>query len=154
MSAPTLWVAGVPMVAPHSPGDWLLLGISGIMGVTLADNFFFMALKRLRAGYWAVVECLYLPFIIAFSHPFLDELKPSAAWKTALPGSIVGNYLAVPAWLAGVKYTLVSISAIFNQPSTIFTFMLAAIFLKEPLTLPRLVAIALALTAALPAASV
>jgi drug/metabolite transporter (DMT)-like permease len=81
-------------------------------------------------------------------------LRPSAAWKTALPGSIVGNYLAMLAWFAGVKYTLVSVSAILNQLTTIFTFVLAAIFLKEAVTPPKLVAIALAASGALLAASV
>ena len=247
--APTLWIAGVPLFPPCPPNDWLIFSISGIIGITLADNFFFMALKRLGACFWAIVDCLYLPFIIAFSSLFLDEsiglrglagaslvavgilagscsskaadcprgdfiagllfgvlavsllagsivmvkpllahtsilwasfvrllagvaglliitvlhpqrqmifgvLKPSAAWKTALPGAIVGNYLAMLAWLAGVKYTLVSVSAILNQLATIFTFVLAAIFLKEPVTLPRLVAIALAAIGALLAASV
>ena len=246
---PTLWIAGVPMFPSCPASDWLMFGVSGIMGITLADNFFFMALKRLGAGFWAIVDCLYLPFIIAFSYVYLDEsiglkgvagaslvvmgilsgayqgrradcshsdffsglglgviavslmagsivmvkpllvhtnilwasvvrlmagvaglliitaihpqrrtilgvLKPSAAWKMALPGSFVGNYLAMLAWLAGFKYTLVSVAAILNQLATIFTFVLAAIFLKEPVTLPRLIAIALAATGALLAASV
>lgn len=247
---PTLWISGVPLFPAACPsGDWLMFGISGIMGITLADNFFFMALKRLGACFWAVVDCLYLPLIIAFSYVYLDEsigwrgvagaslvamgilagscsgksadcsradffsgmglgviavsllagsivmikpllaqsnilwvsfarllagvggllviaafhpgrraifgvLKPSPAWRTALPGSIVGNYLAMLAWLAGFKYTLVSVAAILNQLATIFTFVLAAIFLREPVTLPRLVAIVLAATGALLAASV
>jgi len=246
---PTLLIAGVPLFPSCSTGDWLMLSISGIMGITLADNFFFMALKRLGACFWAVVDCLYLPFIIALSSIFLDEsigikgiagaslvatgilagscsgtgvdcsrgdffsglllgvlavsllagsivmikpllarsdilwasfvrllagvaglliitaihpqrqiilgvLKPSPVWKTALPGSFVGNYLAMLAWLAGFKYTLVSVAAILNQLATIFTFVLAAMFLKEPVTLPRLAAIVLAATGALLAASV
>jgi drug/metabolite transporter (DMT)-like permease len=80
-------------------------------------------------------------------------LKPSPEWKIALPASIVGNYLAMLAWLAGFKYTLVSVAAILNQLSTIFTFILAAMFLKEPVTLPRLIAIVLAVSGALLAAS-
>jgi drug/metabolite transporter (DMT)-like permease len=241
---PTLWVAGIPMFPRCSLSDWLMFGASGIIGITLADNFFLMALKRLGAGLWAVVECLYLPFIIFSSalylneaigikgiigatlvaaavvagsysgdslpcsrrdltaglffgvlsvtllagsivmikpllertdilwasfvrlvagvagllvitaiHPqrcmILGELKPSPAWKTALPGSIVGNYLAMLAWLAGFKYTLVSVAAILNQLSTIFTFILAAFFLKEPVTLTRTIAIGLAVIGAL-----
>ena len=245
---PTLWIADVPLFPIRPAHDWLLFAISGFLGITLADTFFFMALKRLGAGRWAVVDCLYLPFIILTSALFLDEsiglkgilgallvvaaiaadscsrssgvisrqdfmlglwfgvlavvliagsvvmvkpllgqtsvlwasfvrllagvvgmivitlihperrvilavLVPSAAWKIILPASIVGNYLAMLAWLAGFKYTLVSVAAILNQLSTIFTFVLAAIFLKEPVTLPRLVAIALAVTGALLAAT-
>jgi len=244
---PTLWFSGTPLFPNRPFGEWLLFGLSGFMGITLADNFFFMALKRLGAGLWAVVDCLYLPFIILLSAVFLNEqiglkrmvgatlvivaivagsysgrsakcsqrdflaglfwgtlavsllagsiimvkpllettsvlwasyvrllagvagllvlaviqperkrtlrvLLPSQAWKIALPASIVGNYLAMIAWLAGFKYTLVSVAAILNQLSTIFTFILAAVFLKEPVTLPRMIAILLAVAGALLAA--
>ncbi len=245
---PTLWIAGIPLFPQRPVNDWLLFGISGFLGITLADNFFFMALKRLGAGLWAVVDCLYLPFIILLSAVFLDEsigikgmagaalviaaigagsfsrvsivcpkrdfilglifgalavillassiimvkplleqtsvlwasfvrlmagvtgliviavihperrvilgvLKPSPSWRIALPASVVGNYLAMLAWLAGFKYTLVSLAAILNQLSTVFTFLLAAAILKEPVTLPRLVAIGLAMAGALLAAT-
>ncbi len=245
---PTLWLAGVPLFPDRPACDWILFCISGVLGITLADTFFFMALKRLGASLWAVVDCLYLPFIILISALLLDEsiglrgilgallviaaiaadacsgssvvisrqdlktglcfgvlavvliagsvvmvkplleqthvlwasfvrllagvaglfvlglihadrrvilgaLVPSAAWKMVLPASIVGNYLAMLAWLAGFKYTLVSVAAILNQLSTIFTFILAAIFLREPVTLPRLVAILLAVSGALLTAS-
>lgn len=245
---PTLWLADVPLFPDRPLNEWLLFCASGILGITLADNFFFMALKRLGASLWAVVDCLYLPFIIFLSALFLDEsigikgiagavfvlaaiaagscskvsgidptinfwvgllfgaiavsliagsiimikplleqtsvlwasfvrllagvvglvvlavihperrvifgvLKPSAVWKIALPASVVGNYLAMLAWLAGFKYTLVSVAAILNQLATIFTFILAAMFLKEPVTLPRLIAIVLAVIGALLAGS-
>jgi drug/metabolite transporter (DMT)-like permease len=244
---PTLWFCGIALFPQRPLTDWLVFGASGFLGITLADNLFFMALKRLGAGLWAVVDCLYLPFIILLSAVFLDEsiglkgmvgaalviaaigagsysrpsmarphkniliglgtgmlavcllagsiimvkplltqtsvlwasfirllagvtglvavsvihperriifgvLKPSQAWKMALPAAIVGNYLAMLAWLAGFKYTLVSVAAILNQLSTIFTFILAAVFLKEAVTLPRLIAIVLAVSGALLAA--
>jgi drug/metabolite transporter (DMT)-like permease len=245
---PSLWIAGVPLFPARPSHEWMMFCISGVLGITLADTFFFMALQRLGAGLWAVVDCLYLPLIILVSYLFLDEaiglkgmlgallvvaaicagsfsgssvaisrhhlvaglffgvlavaliagsivmvkpllerthvlwasyarllagvaglliialihpqrgeilgaLKPSPEWKIALPASIVGNYLAMLAWLAGFKYTLVSVAAILNQLSTIFTFILAAMFLKEPVTLPRLIAIVLAVSGALLAAS-
>jgi drug/metabolite transporter (DMT)-like permease len=244
---PTLLISGTPLFPARPASEWLLFSVSGFLGITLADNFFFMALKRLGAGLWAVVDCLYLPFIILLSSVFLREeigvkgmvgaglviaaivagsfskqsvkcsrkdlllglfwgalavcllagsvimvkplleqtsvlwasfarllagvggllvmagfhrerktilgvLKPSGVWKIALPASIVGNYLAMLAWLGGFKYTLVSVAAILNQLSTIFTFILAALFLKEPVTLPRLIAIVLAVCGALLAA--
>lgn len=244
---PTLLIGNIPLFPDQPLRVWLLFGISGIIGITLADNLFFMALKRLGAGLWAVVDCLYLPFIILISAVFLDEsigfkgmagaglvaaaivagslgrsptpgppgdvvnglllgsmavsllagsvimvkpllvetnvlwaayvrllagvagllvlallhperrlilgvLRPSRSWKIALPASIIGNYLAMLAWLAGFKYTLVSVAAILNQLATIFTFILAAIFLREPVTPARLIAIVLAVGGALLAA--
>ncbi|MEE4111327.1 MAG: DMT family transporter [Desulfobacteraceae bacterium] len=245
---PTLWFAGVSLFPVRPATDWLLFCLSGLLGITLADTFFFMALKRLGASRWAVVDCLYLPCIILMSTLFLDEaigikgivgallviaaigadacsgspavmsrddfwtgfvfgvlavamiagsvvmvkpqleetsvlwasfvrllagvvgliviavihperrvilgvLLPSSAWKIVLPASIVGNYLAMLAWLAGFKYTLVSVAAILNQLSTIFTFILAAVFLREPVTLPRIIAIVMAVSGALLAAT-
>ena len=241
---PTLGVAGVPLFPDVPADDWRLLGLSGVLGITLADNFFFMALKRLGAGLWAVVDCLYLPCVIILSAIFLGEsigvkgiagailvvlaiaagsypwisverpaktlfiglafglaavgclsgsiimikpilgrhgvlwtsfvrilagvsglmllslfhrqrriifgvFKPSRAWKSALPGAFIGNYLAMLAWLAGFKFTLVSVAAILNQLCTIFTFILAAIFLGERITPIRVVAIVLAVGGAL-----
>ena len=245
---PTLWFAGVSLFPVRPAMEWLLFCTSGLLGITLADTFFFMSLKRLGASRWAVVDCLYLPCIILMSTLFLNEaigikgtagallviaaigadacsgssavtsrddfwtglvfgvlavvmiagsvvmvkpllgetsvlwasfvrllagvaglvliavihperrvilaaLLPSSAWKIVLPASIVGNYLAMLAWLAGFKYTLVSVAAILNQLSTIFTFILAAVFLREPVTWPRVIAIVMAVSGALLAAT-
>jgi drug/metabolite transporter (DMT)-like permease len=37
-------------------------------------------------------------------------------------------------WLAGYKFTLASIAAILNETASIFILLLAALWLKEPLT--------------------
>ena len=42
---PTLWLAGVPLFPDRELNDWLLFGLSGLFGITLADNLFFMALQ-------------------------------------------------------------------------------------------------------------
>ncbi len=46
--------------------SWVLLSLSGFLGITLADLFFFIALNRLGAGMAAIVECLYLPVCCFF----------------------------------------------------------------------------------------
>ncbi len=79
----------------------------------------------------------------------LAELYPSKTWFSVLPASVAGNYLAMIAWLAGMKYTMVSVAAVLNQLSTVFIFVLAAIFLKEPVTLPRVSATILAVSGAI-----
>ena len=45
-----------------------------------------------------------------------------------------------------MKYTMVSVAAVLNQLSTVFIFILAAIFLKEPVTLPIVSATILAVS--------
>jgi drug/metabolite transporter (DMT)-like permease len=242
----TMVILDIPFIPDKPINDWLLLALSGFLGITLADLFFFMALNRLGAGLVAIVECLYLPSVIFFSfillkenlsipaiiggilvltavfvgsikkkqtqgetpeskntlpgiligclamiflavgivmikellertdvfwatlvrvaaasvsllvlilfHPrrkqYFQELRFSKAWLTALPASIIGNYLALLCWVAGMKYTTASRAAILNQMSTIFIFILAAVFLKEKITLNKTIAILLALTGA------
>jgi len=242
----TMVILNIPFFPDKPINDWLLLAVSGFIGITLADLFFFMALNRLGAGLVAIVECLYLPSVIFFSflllgetlsagtiiggllvlaaifvssmktketsdktvkgksplsgiiigcfsmiflaagivmikellersdifwatlvrvaagtasllvivlcHPkrklYFNELKFSKAWYTALPASVTGNFLALLCWVGGMKYTTASRAAVLNQMSTIFIFILAAIFLKEKITTNKSIAILLALTGA------
>jgi DME family drug/metabolite transporter len=65
-----------------------------------------------------------------------------------LAGSFLGTFLSVIFWLAGYKYTLAGRAAIYNQLSTIFIIILAAIFLKEVMTKKKWAAVSLALAGA------
>ena len=242
----TMLALRIPFFPDKPMNDWLLLALSGFLGITLADLFFFMALNRLGAGLTALVECLYLPSVIFFSfillgerlgagaiiggllvlsavglgvfgkrdiqsdtfekktsisgivygclsmvfvaggiviikelleqtdvfwatqvrvaagtvsllvmiffHPkrrqYFEELKFTRAWLVAFPASVCGNFLALLCWVAGMKYTTASQAAILNQMSTIFIFILAAVFLKEKITMNKSLAILLALAGA------
>jgi drug/metabolite transporter (DMT)-like permease len=77
------------------------------------------------------------------------SLYPLKAWKVILPASIFGNYLAMIMWLAGMKYTMVSIAAVLNQLSTVFIFLFAAMFLHEPITKRKTISISLAIAGAI-----
>ena len=244
----TMLALRIPFFPDQPLNSWLILSLSGFLGITLADLFFFMALNRLGAGLVAIVECLYLPCVLFFSfllldeslgiggiigglmvlsavlvgslqkkdlalegvvpptdnlagiiagvlamiflslgiviikeilehtdvfwatlvrvgagvvtllimvacHPqkkrYLAELKWSRSWLIALPASICGNYIALLLWVAGMKYTTASQAAILNQMSTIFIFILAAVFLKEKITANKAVAICMAVSGAL-----
>jgi drug/metabolite transporter (DMT)-like permease len=70
--------------------------------------------------------------------------RPSADWKTALPGALVGTYLAYMFWLAGFKYADASINAILNQTTVIFAIILATVIVKERMTRRKFVSVALA----------
>ena len=96
------------------------------------------------------VGCLLVMGPIALVSPrrreFLSVFRPSRRWRVSLPAAVLGSYLALILWIAGMKYTKVGVAAILNQSSTVYVLILAAIFLHEPFTRRKLVASALAVT--------
>lgn len=91
--------------------------------------------------------------LITLFHPsgrkIISSLFSSGSWRYTIGGSFCGTYLAMLAWLAGMKFTQASIAAALNQTSTIFLFVFASLFLHEPITPRRILAIALAVCGAL-----
>ena len=78
----------------------------------------------------------------------IDTFRPSRAWRVSVPAAVIGCYLAMITWIAGMKLTLASVASILNQTSTIFVVLLAAVFLKERLTSRRLAAVLMAFVGA------
>ncbi|MCF7811751.1 DMT family transporter [bacterium] len=74
----------------------------------------------------------------------INSLLYSKNWKFTVSGSFLGAYLAMILWLGGMKYAPASVAAPLNQMSNVFIFVLAAIYLKEPINLRRTVGIILA----------
>jgi drug/metabolite transporter (DMT)-like permease len=220
--------------------NYILLMISGLFGLAIADTIYFKSLNILGAGLLSIVACLYSPSVIFFSVLFLKEslsagdiigaamivssvvlssghkpppgttrsqmilgillgavsvvfmglgvaiakpalnhapvlwatalrlatatvvlsmitrftaarnktwacFRPSSAWKITLPTSIVGAYLAMILWIAGIKYTTASVAAILNQTSVIWVLPFAALILGERITRMKIVAVLTAL---------
>jgi drug/metabolite transporter (DMT)-like permease len=100
---------------------------------------------RLAGGGAAVG--LYLAF-----HPRRKAiLKPLGSLRTLallIPGAICATYLSNALWLAGMRLTQASIAGALNQLSTIFIFVLAAVFLKEKPTPRKILAVGLAFAGA------
>jgi drug/metabolite transporter (DMT)-like permease len=71
--------------------------------------------------------------------------RPARNWKYAMPATLLGSYLALIFWIAGMKYSLAGPAAILNQTSSIYVLIFASIFLKEPFTARKVVASALAI---------
>ena len=46
----------------------------------------------------------------------------------------MGQFVAMVLWLAGFKYTLASVAAVLGETASIFILLLAALWLKEPLS--------------------
>lgn len=241
---PTMHLFGQSLFHQAPPGEYLLLMLSGAIGIGIADTLFFKSLNQIGAGLTAIVVCLYSPFIIGLSMIWLGErltilqlagalmvvlavlsttrkgafgaitrrdilqgilwgvlatacmavgivmIKPiltrsplfwatevrligavpalglvilfhplkrrvvssinsPGSWGYLVSGSLVGAYVAMVLWLAGMKYTQASISSALNQTSAIFVVLLAAIFLGEPLTFRRVGAVSLAVMGAI-----
>lgn len=236
---PTLPLAGVALFPQAPTRDVVLLLVSGVVGIALADTLFLRCLALLGAARTAIVDCLYGPFVVLASVAWLGErpgagdllggllvvsavfltqvrqisldlpravlwrgiglgasamaatalaivavkpilplypvlwatavrllggvggltalallhgpsrsafgtLVPQRAWRFALPGAILGTYLALVLWVAGFKYAAATEVAILNQTSTLFIVALAALFLREPFTAWHALAAALA----------
>ena len=89
----TMIVLDRPFIPDRDLNDWILLALSGVVGIALADCLFFVALDRLGAGMVAIIECLYLPSVIILSTVFLGE-------SLGL-GAIIGALLVLSAILVG-----------------------------------------------------
>lgn len=124
---------------------FIALGIVMIKRLLETTDVFWATLVRLLAGVVSLA-------VIILLHPgrrrYLSELKFSRSWWVVFPASVAGNYLALVCWMAGMKYTTASRAAILNQMSSIFIFILAAIFLKEKITINKSIAICLAVSGA------
>jgi drug/metabolite transporter (DMT)-like permease len=73
----------------------------------------------------------------------LRVLRPGRHWKLLVPTGAMGTYFAMFFWIAGMKYTHTTVASVLNQTSAIHVLVLATVFLREPLTLRKLVAILL-----------
>lgn len=70
---PTIWIVGGSLTRPAPANEYMLLILSGALGVGIADTLFLKCLNTLGAGLSAIVVCLYSPFIIILSVFWLGE---------------------------------------------------------------------------------
>lgn len=95
------------------------------------------------------IGCVAVMFPLAFfsrrRREILSVFRPSRAWRMSLPGAVLGSYLALIFWIAGMKYSQVGVAAILNQSSTIYVLLFASLFLHEPFTRRKALASALAI---------
>ncbi len=77
----------------------------------------------------------------------LAPARTAMPWRKLILAAFVGQFLAMVLWLAGYKFTQASVAAILNETASIFILLLAAFWLKEPLTRRALVGVGLTLSA-------
>jgi len=81
-----------------SAGEIGVLFVSGILGVGLADTLFFASLNRLGAGRTALIDCLYSPFVLLFSVPYLGEPVGPALVAAIV---LMAGAIALGTWQSG-----------------------------------------------------
>lgn len=65
----------------YSPSTWLVVAVSGIVGIAIADTWYLRALNLMGAARTGVTASLYSPFVILLSIGFLGESL--ALWQLA-----------------------------------------------------------------------
>ena len=74
--------------------------------------------------------------------------KPSHLWFVAVPAGIVGAYLSMFLWILGMTYARTNVASVLNQTSTLWVMVFATLFLREPFTWRRLLAVLVGASAA------
>lgn len=74
----------------------------------------------------------------------LSPLAKISNWRSMVPGTFLGAYVGLVAWMAGMKWTQASVAAPLNQLNSIFIFIMAAVFLGEKVPRAKMMAVGLA----------
>ena len=90
---PTTYLMGQTLTCPATTDEYLLLIISGVLGIGISDTLFFMCLNRMGAGLTAIVDCLYSPSIIGLSILWLGEVL--TLWQMVGAVMIISAVLTV-----------------------------------------------------------
>ena len=98
---------------------------------------------RLLAGTIAMVL---VSFMLPKPGRFYTFFRPSSVWKYMVPASILGTYLSMLVWLLGWKLIeSAGVAAVLNQLTLIFIMIFAAVFLKERISIRKIIAVFMAL---------
>lgn len=150
--AAVLTVAGAGATKGKKPPKALMVGILFGLFCTTSQAVSIVMIKSELAEWplvwatmWRLVGGLAItPFLL----PFLPERRKALAsllqvrvWPVMIPGAIMGTYVSLLFWMGGFKFAPASIASALNQTATLFIFILAVIFLREPVTPRRILAL-------------
>ena len=246
---PTMLLLGQPLFRDAPAIDYGLLILSGVLGMGLSDTFYLMALNKIGAAAWSIVNTLYAPVVVILAAIYLGEsltawqiagvglvvialmlvgsekkrnrkrlpseltrtdwligfgyafigmismavsivivkpvlerspllwaneirlgggllflafvifarrrpfaifkpLKDPFVAKRMFPAAFIGTYVTLILMLGSIKYALASVATVLNQLSNLFIFVLAVLFLSEPVNARRIIGLILGLTGA------
>jgi drug/metabolite transporter (DMT)-like permease len=156
-----LVIAGVLIAARHEPPQGvhpkqILIGsVLGILSMATVALGIVMAKPVLNRSpiLWATTMREIGAFIVMIPFVLLSPkrreifglFRPARNWKFSMPGTVLGSYLALIFWIAGMKYSNAGPAAILNQTSSIYVLVFASIFLNEPFTMRKVIASVLAI---------
>jgi drug/metabolite transporter (DMT)-like permease len=146
------WVRGDRKAAervPHRTAG-ILFGLGGDLtqGVAIVMiKPFLDDVSLIQATWWRLLGGLAISAVMIWLIPgqaaTLKTLRDRSAWPVMVAASFIGTYLSLIFWMGGMKYADASIAAALNQTATLFTFILAVLILKEPVTRRRIAGLAL-----------
>ena len=82
----TLSVLRQPLFIEAPPRDYILVILSGVIGMTIADTLFLSSLNRIGASLWGLVDCLYTPSVIVLAFFLLGE---RLTWSNLVGASLI-----------------------------------------------------------------
>ncbi len=90
---PTVLLIEGGALPEFSPREWLIVLVSGVIGIAVADTWYLRALNLMGAARTGVVASLYSPFVIILSMLFLGEVM--GGWQLAGFVLVLGGILLV-----------------------------------------------------------
>ncbi len=122
------------------------VGVVIVKPVLDVSPLFWAAEVRLVGGVAALALLLGL-------HPRRREILGTLSVRShrgvTLASSLIGGFVAMAFWIGGMQLADASVASALNQTYTVFTLVLAALILREPITRMRALAVTTALAGAL-----
>jgi len=140
----------MPQISKKQMLTGTIAGISGIL-LMVASIIFVKPLLDSNSAL-LIIECRMIPAMISLHIWTLFQKKRKEIYKSlirkntfwiAFSGTILGNVIAMIAWVTAFKYTNLGSASVLNQTNVIFVIILASVFLNEPLDKRKILATAL-----------
>ncbi len=120
----------------------ILMGVGVVMIKSILEQADFLVVVELRfvSG---ILAMLLLVLVTGKTSAIMAEYRRPHHWRSIVLASLIGSYAGSMLWLAGYKYAMASVAAVLNETASIFILILAWLWLKESLSLTKMIAIGL-----------
>lgn len=129
-------------------GAQIMTGVSILMIKPVMDNHPVVPIALVRFGTSVLLGAVFIGMTRGTDR-LVSVYRTGLTHLPLIAGSFFGTFLSVIFWLAGFKYTMAGRAAIYNQLSTVLIILMAAIFLREPMSPRKWFAVILAFSGGL-----